>query len=281
MHSGLHKMTRGVFAGLALLLVTGAGAPAEEQRIWLAGWGETGEGGANAQPFIPEGAAEDFIPAGFKALGGRKMHVLSQAGERDTGILAPIEPVEEAVSCGPRIGFTEPLNITPAQLYLASTDPISVADAKGIAKTDPRLVKGIAAYLAGKGVAKPKVTIARAVAADLDGDGKAEAIVEAITKGRGVAEFYEQEQPGDFSFVAVGALSDAGFVVGGHAGYIFGFDMEHSVAAQFGIQALPDFTGNGHFDLAVAQAGYEWMSLDVYAWSDGKLKPLASAYCGV
>jgi hypothetical protein len=281
MHSGLRMMTRVTSIGFVLLLACGDAAQADAQRIWLAGWGETGEGGPAAQPFIPEGAAENYVPAGFTALPGRVMHVLSRSGERDTGTIAPIVAVEEPVSCGPRIGFTKPLNITPDQLYLASTDPISVAAAKEIPKTDPRLAKGIAAYLGAKGVAKPRVTIASALEADLDGDGKPEAIVEAITKGRGVAEFYEQERPGDFSFVAVGALSDAGFDVGGHAGYIFGFDKEHSVAAQFGIQALPDFTGNGHFDLAVSQVGYEWMSIDVYAWSAGALKPIASAYCGV
>jgi len=277
MHSGLHMMTRGL--GIAVLMAVTA--PAQAEPLWLAGWGESGEGGASAQPFIPEGAELDYLPPGFKSLAGREMHVLSKSGERDSGTLSAIEPPEEAVSCGPRIGFTKPLNITPDQLYLASTDPITVAPSNDIEKSDPRLAKGIAAYLKGKGIEKAKVTIARAIEADLDGDGKPEAIVEAITKGRDVAAFYEQERPGDFSFVAVGRLTDAGFEVGGHAGYIFGFDKEHSVAAQFGIQALPDFTGSGRFDLAVWQAGYEWMSIDVYAWADGKLKPLASAYCGV
>src|SRR5689334_5515935 len=126
-----------VFAGLALLLASGAMAHAEGQRLWLAGWGETGEGGPAAQPFIPEGAALDYLPPGFTALPGRKMYVLSQSGERDTGTIAPVEPPEEEVSCGPRLGFTKPLNITPDQLYLASTDPISVAAAKEIPKTDP------------------------------------------------------------------------------------------------------------------------------------------------
>lgn len=280
MQSKLRMMTRWGFAAALLAGVT-AGSTVRAEPLWLAGWGETGEGGASAQPFIPDGAAEDYVPAGFTALPGRVMHVLSRSGERDTGTIAPIEPIEEAISCGPRLAFTEPLDIMPDQLYLASTDPISIAQSKDIPKSDPRLVKGIVTYLQGKGVEAAKVTIARAVAADLDGDGKPEAIVEAITKGRGVAEFYEQEQPGDFSFVAVGAWSDTGFEVGGHAGYIFGFDKEHSVAAQFGIQALPDFTGNGRFDLAVWQGGYEWMSIDVYAWSGVRLKPLASAYCGV
>jgi hypothetical protein len=280
----MRMMTRDAGFGLVLLLsgtLAGSLASADSPRVWVAGWGETGEGGPAAQPFMPEGADPETPPPGFTTLGGRVMHILSQSGERDTATVAPIEPVEEPIECGPRVGFTKPLKITPAQLYLASTDPITVAEARDIPSSDPRLAKGIAAYLNSKGMAHPKMTIVRALEADLDGDGKPEAIVETITKGRGVAQFYEGEDEGDFSFVAVGAWSDAGFTVSAHAGFIHGVDIENIPAAQFGIQALPDFTGNGHFDLAVWQAGYEWSSIDVYAWSAGKLKRLAEAYCGV
>jgi hypothetical protein len=279
----MRMMTR--LSGIALLLagtvVAGAVAQADEPRVWVAGWGETGEGGPAAQPFMPEGADPEAPPPGFTTLAGRVMQILSRSGESDTGTVAPIEAVEEPVSCGPRIGFTKPLRITPDQLYLGSTEPITVAASQDIPSNDPKLAAGIAAYLQGKGIANPKPTIVHALRADLDGDGKPEAIVETITAGRGVAQFYEGEEADDFSFVAVGAWSDAGFTVSSHAGFIHGVDVDNIPAAQFGIQALPDFTGNGHFDVAVWQAGYEWSSIDVYAWSAGMLKPLASAYCGV
>jgi hypothetical protein len=280
MHSKLRMMTRASGMALALMLA-GAMARADQPRVWIAGWGESGEGGPAAQPFMPEGADAEAAPPGFTTLPGRKMHILSRSGERDTATVAPIEPVEEPISCGPRLGFTKPLKIAPDQLYLGSTEPITIAASKEIPSRDKRLAKGVAAYLQSKGVAKPKVKIVRALSADLDGDGKPEAIVETITAGRGVAQFYEGEEPGDFSFVAVGAWSDTGFTVSAHAGFISGVDVDLIPAATFGIQALPDFTGNGHFDLAVWQAGYEWSSIDVYAWSGGTLKRLAEAYCGV
>ncbi len=284
MYSGLHMMSRSIRLALAMLLAAiaaGSAAHAEPGRVWVAGWGESGEGGPAAQPFMPEGADPEAPPPGFTTLPGRVMHILSQSGERDTATVAPIEAAEEPISCGPRLGFTKPLKITPAQLYLASTDPIAVAESRDIPNSDPRLAAGIAAYLNSKGMAHPKATIVRALQADLDGDGKPEAIVETITKDRGVAQFFEGEEPDDFSFVAVGAWSDAGFTVSAHAGFIHGVDIDNIPAAQFGIQALPDFTGSGHFDLAVWQAGYEWSSIDVYAWSSGTLKRLAEAYCGV
>jgi len=282
MYSGLHMMSRAMGLGLALVLsVTSVMAHADSPPVWVAGWGESGEGGPAAQPFMPEGADPEAPPPGFAQLPGRLMHILSRSGERDTGTVAPIEATEEPISCGPRLGFTQPLKITPDQLYLGSTDPITVADSQESPIDDPKLAAGIVDYLKSKGMAKPKVTVVHALRADLDGDGKPEAIVETITRDRGVSQFFEGEDEGDFSFVAVGTWDDGGFKVAAHAGFIHGVDVDLIPAAQFGIQALPDFTGSGHFDLAVWQAGYEWSSIDVYAWSGGTLKPLAEAYCGV
>ncbi|WP_395018245.1 hypothetical protein [Dongia sp.] len=273
-------MTRAAGIGIAALLAGGAAASiaaAQEQRIWLQGYSDSDEIGAGARPFIPEGAAEDFLPPGFAALPGRKLHILSQPGERDT---ATAGEIAEGETCGPTVGFSKPLNVKRDQRILVSTAPISIAEAKEIPSADPKLAKGVAAYLSDKGLKKPKVAILRALQADLDGDGKPETIVEAMTKGRDLSGFFLGEKPGDFSFVAVGALSDAGFKVAAHAGYIIGLDQEHFIAAQYEIQALPDFTGSGRFDLAVYESGYEWGGVQVFAWSDGSLKTLASSYCG-
>jgi hypothetical protein len=159
--------------------------------------------------------------------------------------------------------------------FLASTAPIRVAPSEPIAQTDARLFEGIAADLKRRGVIAPKIEIVRALKADLDGNGEMEAVVEAIAAGRDIGAM-EPKEPGDFSIVAVGTLTGSSYVVADHIGYT-----GDGLPSQFGIVALPDFMGSGRFDLAISYAGWEWAGINIYAWTGGSAKFLASADCSL
>lgn len=258
---------------------------AEPSRFWVAGWSSDADGSVTVVfPFKPEGRDDTKILGELKGLPGRELYFLGPDGPIGTATVARIDDEPGPSACWPVIDLSSPLSLSAGQFYLGSTAPISVAPSEAIPTTDSKLASGIAAYLRAKGAKVPKVgvRIVRALKADLDGDGRLEGVVEAMTSGRDVGVLDPAHPPalGDFSVVAVGRWSDAGFEVTAHAGYIFGIEEPWRGAAHFQFVALPNYE-DGRFHLAVSQRGYEWDAVHIYEWDGASLTPVATAWCGV
>jgi hypothetical protein len=263
----------------AMALLASSAAASEPQRLWAAGWGlfsGNDDRVVHAQAMLPEGSADGNLPPAFEALSGRPMYLLGKDGKSGTVTVTGIS--NEPSGCLPDIVLPQPLPISNRQFFLASTVPMTVALSKEIPLGDPRLAKGIAAYLALKGIKNPKVEIPRAMEVDLNGDGRLEAIVEARSSDLDIDAAAAPRADG-FAIVAVGNLTGDTYAVAEHVGYIYG--TENDAPSRYGIVGLPDYSGSGKFDIAVSYYGYEWTGVDVYGWTGRSLKRIASAYCGL
>jgi hypothetical protein len=165
-------------------------------------------------------------------------------------------------------------------LFLASAEPIQVAPAHAINLNDPRVIEGLARYLVANGIPTPRIVVTRALEADLDGDGATEVIVAAQSTGEHSPD--DGAPVGHFSLVAVGTLASEKFEVATHAGYLTtaagAGDLSNE--GHFGLLALPDFSHDGRFAVALSDFGYEWTSILIYAWREKALSLQASASCG-
>jgi hypothetical protein len=255
-------------------MLAGSGAEAQPpSRLWLAGLLAVEQ--TYVFPFRATDTDPSAVPRGLEPIDDRSLHILAEDGSVGTATLTA-SAAQPGICTFPATLKALSLSLK-GEFFLASTEPIHTAPAREIDPGDRRLRRGLEKYLAARGIRAPDVAITRAIGADLDGDGETEGIVLAQ---RIAARSTASGNAGGFSILAVGELGATGFTDIDTIGYLFGAGSELPAQGRYGLLALPDYNGDGRFEIAAWDAAYESLTVAVYAWTKRRLTPRAAASCG-
>lgn len=252
---------------MLILAAATASCGPDERAIWLAGLG------GEAFPLLPKNMTSDEPAPAILPRNGQEFHILTDRGEAMTASVSSV--ATEPDNCMNATQFISEAGWVNERFFLASSRPILTARAAALPPGTKGISAGLVRYLQLRGIAAPNVTITQILQADLD--GKSDVIVVAEwTADLGT----DLAAPGDFSIVAVGELAAGNYTITDAIGAVVPDDMTDSLPQTTYLLALPDFDGDGAFEIATSEIGYEWVSVHIHALKHGALEEIATASCG-